>query len=161
MEEIQIGDIVICTTLDDLSTTVKGNLPPLKLYGEYVVNDIYSCSCGSNGFDVGLVSTNLLPTLCVCNHAIPDTTVHWCDSRRFIKKQSEKLLQLQINAAVKAEDYRLAQVLTNKLEEYKSSKERLIKKRDLLLVYRRSLNFHLLEKRVHKVKEKYFNNQVD
>jgi hypothetical protein len=115
MEKWEKGDVGICIKVGDLDASVPGHPPLLRLYGEYVVNDIHVCNCGSVSLDMGLVSQYNSYSICVCGSQIPDTSIHWCNSVRFVKKRSKEMTQLALNAAVAAEDYKLAQVLSNQL----------------------------------------------
>jgi hypothetical protein len=115
MEKWEIGDVGICIKVGDLDASVPGHPPLLRLYSEYVVNDIHVCSCGAISLDMGLVSAHKTYTICLCGSQIPDVTIHWCNPIRFVKKKSKEMLQLELNAAIEAEDYKLAQVLSNQL----------------------------------------------
>lgn len=115
MDDWKIGDVAICINIASLDPT--GYPPLLKLYGDYIINDIHICKCGEVSFDVGLVSKNGQCTECACSKIIPDNTIHWCLAKRFVKKQTKQMLQMELNAAVIAEDYRLAAVLDKQLKE--------------------------------------------
>jgi hypothetical protein len=115
MEKWEIGDIGICIKVGDLDPGVPGHPPLLRLYGEYIVNDIHVCKCGAVSLDMGLVSQFNTNSVCICGGGIPDITIHWCNSVRFVKKKSKEMLQAELNAAIEAEDYKLAQVLNDQL----------------------------------------------
>jgi hypothetical protein len=92
-KEIKIGDIVICINNGDINSR-PGYNPPLRYNGVYIVNNIDICSCGAKSLDVNLNTTNSMQkqTMCYCGQLIPGERIHWCDSRRFAKKDesSEK-----------------------------------------------------------------------
>ncbi len=117
MERWTKGDIAICINTGNINPHIPGHPPLLRLYGEYVVNDIHTCQCGGMALDVGLVSKSNSNTYCGCGSTIPNKEIHWCYAARFIKKKSKEMLQLELNAAVAAEDYKLAQVLSDQLAE--------------------------------------------
>ena len=117
MESWAKGDIAICINVGNINPHIQGYPPLLKLYGEYVVNGIYTCQCGGIALDVGLVSKTKTYTICGCGVKLPHIDIHWCYASRFVKKQTKELLQMEINAAVEAEEYELAGVLDKQLKE--------------------------------------------
>ncbi len=109
------GDIAICIKVGNI-TNRGGNTPPLRLKAEYMVQSVKTCECGSVSLDVGLYSGNGVN--CVCGAvSSPTTGIWWCNAGRFTKKLSNKEVKEQIEQAVLAEDYELAQELTNKLNK--------------------------------------------
>lgn len=107
------GDIAICINVDCL-TGQTGNLPPLRLKAEYIVQKIRTCECGTVTLDVGLPSDSGVKCKCGAK-ASPLTGIWWCNAVRFTKKLTNKEVEEQIEEAVAQENYELAQELTNKL----------------------------------------------
>ena len=110
----EVGDIAICVKVGDISNQ-SGVNPLLRLYGEYIVNGLYLCSCGSLSLDVGLVTPYPRNTKCNCERLIGGLDIHWCDSIRFVKKKSKQMVELELAAAVEAENYELATELRDRL----------------------------------------------
>lgn len=64
---------------------LEGNdvAPPLSLTKEYVVKDVFVCSCGQHHIDVGLVSKYNWINCYKCAKPLPNgTEIHWCHPSR-------------------------------------------------------------------------------
>ena len=105
----KVGDIAICIKVGSLEG-MTGNPPPLRLKGEYIVQNTYQCpKCRKVSLDVGLGSNGLLGTRC-CSERIPIKEIHWCQSERFVKKDL-RTKEEQIADAIAKEDYELAETI--------------------------------------------------
>src|ERR1700723_292263 len=89
MENLNIGDIVICINDGHCGITVQGALPPLRKGNEYIVGGIKreNC-CGMIYLDVGL-STTHDNIICHCGTKNPSGGVWWVLAIRFVKKQAK------------------------------------------------------------------------
>ncbi len=107
---IQIGDKIKCINVGKLPQQPNAKkLPPLKLNGYYIVQNIQTCSCGHVIYDVGISSNYSGVMDCLtCSKQYPATAIHWCASERFIKEEQtteyssyslpkKKLLEVPIN----------------------------------------------------------------
>lgn len=53
---------------------------------EYIIRDIYTCSCGSISLNVGVMLPGILcKTRCSCGELVPGTGIWWLNSKRFTK----------------------------------------------------------------------------
>lgn len=111
----EVGDIAICIKVGSIIPGYRKN-PSLRLYGEYLVNAINVCSCGNVSLDVGLPSEGKHTRCSKCDNHYLGNGAHWCASARFVKKQTKEMVQMELNAAVEAENYELAQILKERLE---------------------------------------------
>ncbi len=101
------GDIAICVKVGPLAHSlshIPGECPPLRLNGEYIVQDVTSCRCGLQTLDVGIASSSGNWVCTKCGRATTGEPIWWCFSGRFIKKdmrtEEEKLAEAVLN-----EDY--------------------------------------------------------
>jgi hypothetical protein len=64
---------------------LEGNTiaPPLFLDKKYQEVKRYSCSCGQEHIDVGLVSQFSFISCYKCKEHLPETKIHWCHPSRF------------------------------------------------------------------------------
>ena len=87
-QEAKIGDTVIC--IDDRPWG-KGKAPDVIFKKEYKVLDIIKCKCGCISYDVGLKkdSSNSNFTKCRCLEYLPGQTIHWAQSTRFARKETQ------------------------------------------------------------------------
>jgi hypothetical protein len=113
------GDIGICVNTGLLPhQTNSTNLPPLRLKAEYLVQNVSTCGCGSVMLDVGFGLTGDKGVNCGCGaRTSPATGIRWISAQRLVKKQTNQEVEEQIEQAVLAEDYELAQELTDKLNK--------------------------------------------
>lgn len=85
----KVGDRVKCIKVGRLNGS-QGTPPPLVLNREYIVYGISQCNCGMLALDVGIATTNGLPTNGCCGSYLPGNHVRWCNSKRFVKVQEKK-----------------------------------------------------------------------
>jgi hypothetical protein len=109
------GDIAVCVKVGSIMHK-GGNFPPLRLKAEYMVQNVKTCECGSISLDVGLYSEGGVSCSCDAKSS-PHSGIWWCNAIRFVKKQTNKEVEEQIEEAVANENYELAQELTNKLKQ--------------------------------------------
>ncbi len=111
--KIKVGDVVICINNGNIGVGEYLN-PPLKINGEYVVQAINICPCGSIKYDVGLTRGCEMIQLCVgCTRKVHGDSIWWCNPKRFIKKDTRSFAE-RITEAIETENYELAKELTDK-----------------------------------------------
>jgi hypothetical protein len=122
MEKWKVGDIAICIQSGRIpGNSASGNLPPLRLNAEYVVQNIRACECQNISLDVGLGLDIISPgVVCSCgSRSSAKTGIWWCNASRFTKKktkeETKEEIEEAINEAIKSENYELASELTQKL----------------------------------------------
>lgn len=85
MEDLKVADILIARNIEPLEG--KTIAPPLTKDAEYVVEDIYTCKCGSKHLDMGLKSLHNFITCFECGEELPHgDEIHWCHPSRFEAK---------------------------------------------------------------------------
>lgn len=65
---------------------LQGNdvAPPLKVGEGYIVKEVFTCGCGQDHLDVGLVSEYNWINCYKCGKSLPrGTEIHWCHPTRF------------------------------------------------------------------------------
>lgn len=80
--KIDVANEVTCVNTKPL----QGNdvAPPLKDGEIYTVNEIHTCGCSKEHFDVGLPLDYNYVRCHACQEQLPPTN-HWCHPSRFIK----------------------------------------------------------------------------
>lgn len=98
MEDIRhkVGDRVTCITVSSFRSQIAldAKLPDLVLYRDYIVYAVKYCEkCGEQAIDVGLTTNANVRCYCSgCTHNYVHTgTERWCASKRFRKKEEQKL----------------------------------------------------------------------
>lgn len=79
--------------------------PPLKLFDEYTVLQLYTCKCGQDHYDVGLVSKYEYVSCHTCSEMLPEgNKVHWCHPSRFADEApvTEELNGNEVDTAAEA-----------------------------------------------------------
>lgn len=91
---IQIGDRVKCIN----NSSFGGNPPKLVLNREYIVYDLYKCSCGLSAIDVGLIGIKNALMHCVCDRDYSNyaNSRHFCDVRRFVKSEEQSKTEYKV-----------------------------------------------------------------
>ena len=112
------GDIGICIKTGLLPHQKSStNLPQLRLKAEYLIQNVSICGCGKVMLDVGFGLPADKGVNCGCGAVTsPSTGIRWVAAERFVRKQTNKEVEYQIEQAILAEDYELAQELTDKLK---------------------------------------------
>ena len=79
---------LICINIEPL---VGNNIaPPLVKGRKYPVKEVFTCKCGQNHFDVGLLSQHNFISCYSCGDHIPrGDTIHWCHPNRFKNEENE------------------------------------------------------------------------
>jgi hypothetical protein len=113
MENWKSGDVAICVRVDHLYGG-NGQVPPLRLNAEYMVQAVKTCECGNVALDIGLPlipdkkDKRIRGVLCRCGAtSSPSSGIWWCGAERFVKKQTRSIEE-QIEEAVSQENYELA-----------------------------------------------------
>lgn len=81
--EIQVNDTLICVN----SKPLVGNdiAPPVTEGNEYPLQEIHTCGCGKQHFNVGLPMEVNYVRCYDCTEDLPPHS-HWCHPTRFTKK---------------------------------------------------------------------------
>lgn len=85
------GDILVCVDNGRLQFQDKPDsttsYPPLRVGGEYVVQNVHVCECGDVSYDVGLYAKGSVS--CECGAlSSPKTHIWWSHSSRFVLRDS-------------------------------------------------------------------------
>ena len=83
MENNNLKQKLICKNDDVLEGNEIG--PELTLDKEYELQEVHTCGCGQEHFNVGLKMDVNYVECYKCRERLPDNT-HWCHSSRFEKK---------------------------------------------------------------------------
>ncbi len=95
--KFKIGQVVICVSNIDINPVnyfnktaydkkIDGGPGPDIITGhKYIINAIYTCTCGQFFYDVGVATDR--GVLCYC-HRIIKTGVSWCDESNFLAEKS-------------------------------------------------------------------------
>jgi hypothetical protein len=100
------GDIAICIKVGDINS-LPGPNPPLRLNGEYIVQNVNDCVCGSIKLDVGISTGDVNCSQCGCGRVTLNEPIWWCSSTRFTKKDI-RTDEEKLEEALKIEDYETA-----------------------------------------------------
>ena len=116
--DIKVGDTIICINAGMVPGAIH-TPPPLKLNGEYILQAINVCACGTTTYDIGIAHP--IKGVLYCNGCSRETSnepIWWCATERFVKKQSGKNTESEtkskeerIKEAVATENYELASEL--------------------------------------------------
>jgi hypothetical protein len=122
---VKKGDIIVC--IDDRKWNVSTTIS-LQYNQKYKVDDIMSM-CHGYCYDIGgRFTSDQTHTVCnQCRASIPGIGIHWAGAFRFRKateeeaeefnRESKENTQTNLDEAVEAEDYELAEKLKKELEK--------------------------------------------